>query len=95
MLRRLKSVLFIAGLVAVLAGSAAAADTNKPLLDYTEIARRVAQFPAEQPVYLTRAATFEAKSRLFPGATFGRVSSANLYGSRPPRQLQLGFKYIF
>jgi len=38
---------------------------------------------------------FDIPNHVFPGATFGRVSSANLYGSRPPRQLQLGFKYIF
>ncbi len=43
---------------------------DKPPLDYYEINRRTAQFAAEQPLYLTRAATFEEKARLFPGATF-------------------------
>jgi hypothetical protein len=45
-------------------------NVDKPPLDYAEIERRLGQFSAEQPVYLTRAATFEEKSRLFPGATF-------------------------
>jgi len=43
---------------------------DKPPLDYLEIRRRLAQFPPEQTVYLTRAAAFEQKARLFPGATF-------------------------
>ena len=45
-------------------------NVDKPPLDYAEIERRLGQFSAEQLVYLTRAATFEEKSRLFPGATF-------------------------
>jgi len=45
-------------------------NVDKPPLDYVEIERRLGQFSAEQPVCLTRAATFEEKSRLFPGATF-------------------------
>ena len=45
-------------------------NVDKPPLDYFEIERRAGQFPPEQTVYLTRAATFEEKSRLFPGATF-------------------------
>jgi hypothetical protein len=43
---------------------------DKPPLDYYEIDRRTAQFAPEQPWYLTRAATYEEKARLFPGATF-------------------------
>jgi hypothetical protein len=43
---------------------------DKPPLDYYEIDRRTAQFVPDQPLYLTRAATFEEKARLFPGATF-------------------------
>ncbi|MGA2797802.1 MAG: CinA family protein [Thermoguttaceae bacterium] len=43
---------------------------DKPPLDYYEIDRRTAQFAPDQPLYLTRAATFEEKARLFPGATF-------------------------
>jgi nicotinamide mononucleotide (NMN) deamidase PncC len=45
-------------------------NVDKPPLDYVELKRRLGQFPPEQTVYLTRAATFEEKSRLFPGATF-------------------------
>jgi nicotinamide mononucleotide (NMN) deamidase PncC len=45
-------------------------NVDKPALDFLEIGRRLAQFPPEQPVWLTRAATFDDKSRLFPGATF-------------------------
>ena len=47
-------------------------NADKPPLDYAEIERRLRQFPAEQPVWLTRAATFEEKSRLFPGADLHR-----------------------
>jgi hypothetical protein len=43
---------------------------DKPPLDYYEIDRRTKQFAPEQPLLLTRAATFEEKARLFPGATF-------------------------
>ena len=45
-------------------------NVDKPPLDYIEIERRLAQFAAEQPVWLSRAATFDEKSRLFPCATF-------------------------
>lgn len=45
-------------------------NVDKPPLDYAEIERRLGQFPPEQPICLSRAATFEEKSRLFPGATF-------------------------
>jgi hypothetical protein len=45
-------------------------NVDKPPLDYGEMERRIGQFPADQLLYLTRAATFEEKSRLFPGATF-------------------------
>jgi nicotinamide mononucleotide (NMN) deamidase PncC len=45
-------------------------NVDKPPLDYFEIHRRLSQFPPEQPVILSRAATFDEKSRLFPGATF-------------------------
>ena len=43
---------------------------DKPPLDYLELERRVSQFPPEWTVYLTRAARFEQKARLFAGATF-------------------------
>jgi hypothetical protein len=45
-------------------------NVDKPPLDYFEMHRRLSQFPLEQPVILSRAATFDEKSRLFPGATF-------------------------
>ena len=45
-------------------------NVDKPPLDYTEIECRVAQFPPEQAIWLTRAATFEEKSRVFPRAVF-------------------------
>ncbi|MHC4181124.1 MAG: nucleotidyl transferase family protein [Planctomycetota bacterium] len=45
-------------------------NVDKPPLDYQEIDRRLGQFAAEQPICLTRAATFEEKSKLFPTATF-------------------------
>jgi nicotinic acid mononucleotide adenylyltransferase len=46
------------------------ANVDKPPLDYIEIERRLGQFPATRTVFLTRAATFEEKSRLTAGATF-------------------------
>lgn len=62
-------------------------NVDKPPLDYAEIGRRLDQFASEQTVYLTRAATFEEKSRLFPGATFivgvdtmRRIAAAEYYG---------------
>jgi hypothetical protein len=45
-------------------------NVDKPPLDYFEISRRLGQFSPEQAVILSRAATFDEKSRLFPGATF-------------------------
>ena len=63
---------------------------DKPPLDYFEIERRVGQFPADQPIWLTRAGTFEEKSRLFPGATFvvgvdtlRRIAMPCYYGDDP------------
>jgi hypothetical protein len=64
-------------------------NVDKPPLDYMEIERRLKQFPAEQAVYLTRAATFVEKSRLFPGAAFivgadtiRRIAAPRYYGDR-------------
>ena len=73
-------------------GEAAAAEisilnVDKPPLDYMEIERRLGQFPADQPVFLSRAATFDEKSRLFAGATFivgvdtlRRIADPRYYG---------------
>jgi nicotinamide mononucleotide (NMN) deamidase PncC len=62
-------------------------NVDKPPLDYMEIQRRLGQFAPQQTVYLTRAATFEEKSRLFPGATFvvgadtlRRIADPQYYG---------------
>ncbi len=62
-------------------------NVDKPPLDYFEIERRTAQFAADQTIWLTRAATFEEKSRLFPGATFivgvdtlRRIAEPRYYG---------------
>ena len=62
-------------------------NVDKPPLDYMEIKHRLGQFPPEQTVYLTRAATFEEKSRLFAGATFivgvdtlRRIAAPQYYG---------------
>jgi hypothetical protein len=62
-------------------------NVDKPPLDYAEVERRLKQFPPEQTTYLTRAATFEEKSRLFPGATFvvgvdtlRRIAAPQYYG---------------
>jgi hypothetical protein len=38
---------------------------------------------------------FDLPDRVFDSPTFGRVLSANAYGGKPPRQIQLGLKYIF
>ena len=63
-------------------------NVDKPALDYLEIDRRLGQFPPEQAVWLTRAATFDDKSRLFPGATFvvgvdtlRRIADPRYYGN--------------
>src|SRR5439155_12492175 len=46
------------------------ANVDKPELTADEVARRVARFAGLGPVWVTRAATFEAKAGLFPGAAF-------------------------
>lgn len=45
-------------------------NVEKPALDYMEIASRLAAFDTDRPVWLTRAATFLAKTKVFPKATF-------------------------
>ncbi len=68
-------------------------NADKPPLDYVELEYRLAQFAADQPVLLTRAATFEAKSALFRGVTFvvgvdtmRRIASPAYYGNDPAAQ---------
>lgn len=62
-------------------------NVDKPPLDYLEIASRLEQFGGERAVWLSRAATFEEKSGLFPGATFvvgadtlRRIADPRYYG---------------
>jgi hypothetical protein len=72
-------------------------NVDKPPLDYMEIAGRLAQFPPDRTVFLSRAATFEEKSRLFAGATFiigvdtlRRIADPRYYGDNlPARQRAL------
>ena len=65
-------------------------NVDKPPLDFREIERRAAQFSPDLGLRLTRAATFEAKSRLFAGATFvvgadtlRRIADPRYYGNDP------------
>jgi hypothetical protein len=65
-------------------------NVDKPPLDYGEIQQRLAQFGPGETVWLTRAATFEEKSREFPGATFlvgadtiRRIADPRYYGGEP------------
>ena len=45
-------------------------NVDKPRLNYLAIARRLEQFDAATPVWLTDTATFVEKARAFPGVTF-------------------------
>ena len=38
---------------------------------------------------------FDLPNTNFDSAAFGQIQTANAYGTRPPRQIQLGLKYIF
>jgi hypothetical protein len=66
-------------------------NVDKPPLDYSEIAQRVAQFNDKPPaLWLTRAPTFVQKSALFPGAVFivgadtiHRIGQPRYYGNNP------------
>jgi nicotinamide mononucleotide (NMN) deamidase PncC len=66
-------------------------NVDKPPLDYTEIEERLAQFRADEGVWLTAAPTFVEKASLFPGATFVvgldtvvRIGEARYYGGSEP-----------
>ena len=68
------------------------ANVDKPPLDYVEIESRAGQF-AEQPLLLTRAATFVEKARLFPRTPFVvgadtmlRIGDAKYYGGSPEQR---------
>ena len=56
------------------------ANVDKPEMADDEVARRVAQFDGVGRVWVTRAATFAAKAKLFPGAAFvvGHDTAARL-----------------
>jgi nicotinamide mononucleotide (NMN) deamidase PncC len=65
-------------------------NVDKPPLDFAEVAARAAQFAADEPLWLTRAATFREKADLFPGATFVvgadtllRIAEEKYYGGSP------------
>ncbi len=71
-------------------------NADKPELPRAEVARRVAQFAGVGPVWVTRAAAFEAKADLFPGAAFVlgwdtavRVIDPKYYGGEPGRDAAL------
>lgn len=63
------------------------ANADKPPLEPEEVRRRLGQFHGRGPVWVTRAATFVEKARLFPGAAFvlgadtaARVVEPRFYG---------------
>jgi hypothetical protein len=65
----------------------ALANAEKPTIEAREGYRRAMQFPGRAPLFLTRAALFSHKARLFPGAVFvlgadtaARVLSPRFYG---------------
>ncbi len=71
-------------------------NADKPELPHVEVERRVAQFATVGPVWLTRAATFEQKADLFPGAAFVlgwdtavRVIDPKYYGGEAGRDAAL------
>lgn len=62
-------------------------NADKPPLTEAEVQRRLAQFAGLAPLWLTRAATFAEKGRLFPGTVFvigadtaARVIQPRFYG---------------
>ena len=44
---------------------------------------------------MTNHPNWDIPDRLFGSPNFGQVLSANAYGNKPPRQIQVGLKYIF
>lgn len=67
-----------------------AINVDKPMLDYHEIDRRLSQFTADETVWLSRAARFEEKAAIFPGAVFlvgvdtlRRIAVPRYYGNNP------------
>ena len=71
-------------------------NADKPELPRDEVERRLAQFVGVAPVWVTRAATFDAKADLFPGAAFVlgwdtavRVIDPKYYGGEAARDAAL------
>lgn len=46
------------------------ANVDKPSLPVATVANRIAQFAAQYPIYVSGAATYQEKARLYPNATF-------------------------
>jgi len=38
---------------------------------------------------------FDIPAHVLGGSTFSQVTSANAYGTKPPRQIQLSARYVF
>ncbi len=62
-------------------------NVDKPRLEFTDIAARALQFEPQRALWITRAATFVEKAKLFPGATFvvgadtiARIGDRRYYG---------------
>ncbi len=69
-------------------------NVDKPPLDFVEMQSRLAQFSETQPVWFTRAATFERKAELFEQTTFivgadtiQRIADPRYYGGDPAAAL--------
>lgn len=55
---------------------------------------RKLQFRAET-FNLTNRPNFDIPNNTFTSATFGQIATENAFGTKPPRQIQLGLKFIF
>lgn len=71
------------------------ANVDKPLLEETEVRRRIAQFAGKRSAVITRATKFIEKARLFPGCTFVigwdtaiRLVDPRYYGGAVPEMLR-------
>jgi hypothetical protein len=71
-------------------------NADKPELEQAEVERRLKQFASVGPVWVTRAATFEKKAEIFPGAAFVlgwdtavRVIDPKYYGGTTARDAAL------
>ena len=63
-------------------------NVDKPPLDFTDLAERASRFAADEPLWITRAATFRDKADVFPGTTFvvgvdtiERIAEPRYYGN--------------